>query len=273
MGPQGPQGPAGRGVVVRSTITLPPGEPARVIDVGDPSVAVLDFEIPAGATGATGATGPQGAAATIAVGTVTTGAPGSAVVVTNSGTPGAAVFDFTIPAGATGAAGEAGATGPQGPQGPAGATGATGPQGPAGPAVALNVNTAVNTASQTPAAANAALTFATTQTAVGTAITHTAGSGDFILTQAGTYEISYHTTVTNAAGITPPTLVGMHLASGGTAIPGTESTVTIAAAGNIATLTGTTTVQVTAPPVTITLRADNTNGTFSNTSMTIRKLD
>lgn len=49
-----------------------------------------------------GATGPQGDAATIAVGTVTTGAAGSSVVVTNVGTSGAAVFDFTIPKGDTG---------------------------------------------------------------------------------------------------------------------------------------------------------------------------
>lgn len=49
--------------------------------------------------------GPQGipgAAATIAVGTVTTGAPGSAADVENVGSSSAAVLDFTIPAGETG---------------------------------------------------------------------------------------------------------------------------------------------------------------------------
>jgi collagen type VII alpha len=64
-----------------------------------------------GETGATGAqgiqgikgdTGNTGAAATIAVGTVTTGAAGTSAVITNSGTSGAAVFDFTIPQGAAG---------------------------------------------------------------------------------------------------------------------------------------------------------------------------
>ena len=49
-----------------------------------------------------GATGPQGDAATIAVGTVSTGAAGSSVIVTNVGTSGSAVFDFTIPRGDTG---------------------------------------------------------------------------------------------------------------------------------------------------------------------------
>ena len=57
---------------------------------------------------ATGTTGPQGDAASIAVGTVTTGAAGSSVSVTNSGTSGAAVLDFTIPRGDTGATGGAG---------------------------------------------------------------------------------------------------------------------------------------------------------------------
>jgi hypothetical protein len=43
--------------------------------------------------------GPQGSSGTVAVGTVTTGASGSAAEVTNSGTPSAAVFNFTIPKG------------------------------------------------------------------------------------------------------------------------------------------------------------------------------
>lgn len=86
--------------------------------------------------------GASGAAATIAVGTVTTGAAGSQAAVNNSGTSAAAVFNFTIPKGDTGATGETGATGAQGPkgdtgdmgpQGPKGDTGDTGPQGPQGP--------------------------------------------------------------------------------------------------------------------------------------------
>ena len=73
------------------------------------------------------AVGPAGQAATIAVGTVTTGAAGSSATVVNAGTSSAAVFNFGIPRGATGATG---ATGPQGP------TGATGPQGVAGGSMA-----------------------------------------------------------------------------------------------------------------------------------------
>lgn len=68
-------------------------------------------------------------AATVDVGTVTTGAAGSSASVTNSGTNQQAVLNFVIPrgdtgaVGATGATGDTGDTGPQGDTGPAGATG------------------------------------------------------------------------------------------------------------------------------------------------------
>ena len=58
-----------------------------------------------GDQGPTGDTGPQGApglAATIQVGTTSTGNPGTDAQVTNSGTSGAAVFNFVIPRGADG---------------------------------------------------------------------------------------------------------------------------------------------------------------------------
>lgn len=44
----------------------------------------------------------NGSSATITIGTVTTGEPGTEVKVTNTGTPGAAVLNFTIPRGLTG---------------------------------------------------------------------------------------------------------------------------------------------------------------------------
>jgi hypothetical protein len=64
-----------------------------------------------GAQGDDGINGTNGAAATIAVGTVTTGAPGSSVAIVNGGSSSAAVFNFTIPRGDTGATGAAGAAG------------------------------------------------------------------------------------------------------------------------------------------------------------------
>lgn len=58
-----------------------------------------------GDKGDKGATGAPGAAATIRIGNVVTGAPGTNVVVTNSGTSSAAILNFQIPRGTPGADG------------------------------------------------------------------------------------------------------------------------------------------------------------------------
>lgn len=73
-----------------------------------------------GDTGNTGAKGDPGTAATLSIGTVTTGAPGTNASVTEGGTPQARTFDLTIPRGATGT------TGAKGDKGDKGDTGATG---------------------------------------------------------------------------------------------------------------------------------------------------
>ena len=58
--------------------------------------------------GYTGSAGGGGVAATISIGTVAAGAPGSTPIVTNSGTSNAATLNFTIPTGYSGSAGPAG---------------------------------------------------------------------------------------------------------------------------------------------------------------------
>ncbi len=65
----------------------------------------------AGGAGPSGPIGVSGAVATITIGTVTTGAAGTQVVVTNAGTSSAAVLNFTIPQGAAGSGGGSGASG------------------------------------------------------------------------------------------------------------------------------------------------------------------
>lgn len=64
-----------------------------------------------GPAGAKGENGADGKAATVKVGTVTTGVPGSEASVNNSGTQSDAVLDFTIPRGADGAPGSDGEDG------------------------------------------------------------------------------------------------------------------------------------------------------------------
>ena len=59
-GPTGPTGPAGATITVGTTTTTEPGTNASVTNVGTPSNAILDFNIPAGATGPIGPQGIQG---------------------------------------------------------------------------------------------------------------------------------------------------------------------------------------------------------------------
>jgi hypothetical protein len=73
-----------------------------------------------GTNGTNGTDGANGAAASVSIGSTSTGASGSNAAVTNTGTSSAAQLNFTIPRGATGA------TGPAGPTGAAGAAGAAG---------------------------------------------------------------------------------------------------------------------------------------------------
>ena len=100
IGPTGPAGPSN--TLSIGTVTAGGIGVASATITGTSPNQTLNLVMPTGATGATGATGNTGAAATIAVGSVATGAEGSSVTITNSGTSGAAVFDFSIPKGDTG---------------------------------------------------------------------------------------------------------------------------------------------------------------------------
>ena len=160
QGPQGPQGIQGvqgpQGEKGATGATGPQGPTGPTGEQGPQGVkGDTGAQGPQGIQGIPGEKGDEGIAATIEVGTVTTGAAGSKASVTNAGTKNAAKFNFVIPQGAkgdkgdpgeTGATGETGDTGPQGPkgatgpqgpqgiQGVQGEQGATGPEGPQGPA-------------------------------------------------------------------------------------------------------------------------------------------
>jgi len=77
-------------------------------------VALADLEGPAGDDGTDGVDGDDGAAATISLGTVSTGAPGSSVIITEGGTANARIFNFTIPRGDAGTNGTNGIDGDDG---------------------------------------------------------------------------------------------------------------------------------------------------------------
>lgn len=129
-GPQGEQGPKGdtgekgdtgaQGVSVTSVEKVA----SSAADGGKNTFRItlsngqsFDFDYYNGSKGSDGYVGADGKAATIEIGTVTTGAAGSAASVTNAGTANAAKLNFTIPRGATGADGQPGAPGAPGSDG------------------------------------------------------------------------------------------------------------------------------------------------------------
>jgi hypothetical protein len=104
-------------VAVGTVTTGAPGTAADVDNSGTATAAVLDFLIPRGDPGAAGdpgTPGDPGPANSLSVGTVTTGAAGSATAAAVTGTPPAQVLDLTIPRGDTGAAGTPGTPGTAG---------------------------------------------------------------------------------------------------------------------------------------------------------------
>jgi len=96
-------------IAVGTVATGLPGTNAIITNSGTSSAAVFDFTIPRGDKGEQGIQGIPGSAATISVGSTTTGAAGTSASVTNSGTSSAAVLDFVIPQGVKGDTGATGA--------------------------------------------------------------------------------------------------------------------------------------------------------------------
>lgn len=239
---------------------------------------------PVGATGPEGAEGPAGPVGPVGP----TGAAGPAGVEGAIGPMGPT--GATGPMGPAGVAGPVGATGPVGPTGmagptgaegaigPTGPTGATGPMGPAGatgpigPARELNALTAFNDSVQTPGAADEELVFNINPVSVGTAITHTLGTGIFTMTENGNYMVTYNTVVSNTNPSTPSFLAGVNLASNGITIPGTTAVATVNT-GDTEALSGTSIIHVTNAPLNISLVTSRPDGAYSNTSVTIQKLD
>jgi hypothetical protein len=126
IGPVGPVGPIGavgpaNELSIGVVSTGAPGSAAAATITGTPPAQVLNLAIPAGIQGPVGAVGPAGPANSLAIGSVTTGAPGSAADATITGVPPNQTLSLTIPQGAQGI---------QGIQGPPGASGSGAPANP-----------------------------------------------------------------------------------------------------------------------------------------------
>lgn len=129
-GPEGPQGEQGETGPYFTPSVSANGELSWTNNGGLVNPPNVNIQGPKGDTGVTGPQGEKGdpgEAATIQIGTVTSG---DAPSVTNSGTLQNAIFDFVLqqgPQGPQGIQGQQGPTGPQGSQGEQGRQGETGP--------------------------------------------------------------------------------------------------------------------------------------------------
>ena len=193
-----------------------------------------------GPTGPTGETGPTGAAATITIGSVTTGDPGTEASVTNSGTSEDAVFDFVIPRGEPGGGG------------------------------APEVLATVDTTPQ-PTSANGALIFNETPLVSGTAITHTAGSPDVQINQPGIYQAFFTGTVLIDAGTTIPSTLTVQLTLNGVPITGAVARHTFTASNEEVTLSMNAPFPVTGAG-TLEVVTSDAGYTFEDASLTVVRL-
>ena len=286
-------------VQIGTTTTSAPGTNASVTNTGTENNAVLNFVIPAGATGANGAdgaTGADGTAATVQVGTTTTGAPGTDASVTNTGTESNAVLNFVIPAGATGATGADGATGANGTAAtvqvgstttgapgtnasvtntgtesnavlnfviPAGATGASAAE--SRPSVL-----AVQDTTEQALTENTPVSFAVNLLQSGTDLTHAAGSNQITVETPGIYQAAFTAEVSPTGTATLPLTISLSLEQGTTILETSSTTMTTAEQSN--TLAWNIPFTVTAAPEVLQILSDGTDVILNRATLTINKI-
>ena len=251
-GPAGPMGPPGRPGPAGATGNTGPMGPAGPAGATGPvgPTGSAGPSGPQGITGATGATGPAGATGA----TGTAGEPGATGATGNTGATG--------PTGVTGATGATGATGPTGSTGPTGATGSTGSTGPTGPtgsAAPAEFLTAYSTPPH-PGNDGTALIFDRNGAASGDAVSHDIDSSDVIVHETGSYQVSFHCTISPAAGGTFPRAILLSLRLQGTDVPGAAAQHIFQSAAQTETVSFTQIVAVDTVPAALT--AVGTGGAF-----------
>ena len=252
-GATGAAGVAGTAATVQvgTTTTGTPGTNASVTNTGTESNAVLNFVIPAGATGATGATaangadgatGADGTAATIQVGSTTTGAPGTNASVTNAGTESNAVLNFVIPAGATGAS-----------------------AAESRPSVL-----AVQDTTEQALTENTPVFFAVNLLQSGTDLTHAAGSNQITVETPGIYQAAFTAEVSPTGTATLPLTISLSLEQGTTILETSSTTMTTAEQSN--TLAWNIPFTVTTAPEVLQILSDGTDVILNRATLTINKI-
>ena len=240
-GPAGPQGPQGeRGFTGATGPQGPQGETGPQGERG--FTGATGPQGPQGETGPQGPqgeTGPQGEAATITVGAVTTGEPGTNVVITNSGTSQDAVLNFTIPRGAAGGTVQSLAIVDTDPK------------------IISGVGEIKFTASP----------YVNSQS-----FDYTPGTTEISIVNNGVYQAFFHCTVVASSGSTIPTSITIELRSDGTLIPGSPSRHIFRSTGESASVTLSTSILVTDAPIRLTVYLEGDEVVITDCSLTIIRL-
>ena len=189
-----------------------------------------------------GSTGPSGTAATVQVGTVTTGEPGSEAAVTNSGSQQNAVLNFTIPRGDTGAG--------------------------SGPVTLLS---AYSTPPQS-GTSGTALIFDRTGLSYGSAISHADNSAAFTINMPGVYAVSFQGVFAPASGVNFPLSITVALQQGGVNVPGGGVLHTFHTSPDAAVIPISVPVEVASAPSTLQLVGTGGSFTYSGITMTVYRL-
>lgn len=185
--------------------------------------------------------GPPGAAATVTIGTVTTGAPGTPAEVTNSGTPQNAVLNFTIP------------------------------QGLPGASQPVSLVSSYSTPPQ-PGSSGTPITFDRTSLSLGSDISHTPGSDTFTITQPGVYSVEFHGVITPAGTNTFPVNITTSLEENGSVVPGASVPFTFQDATQSSEASFTVPISVTDVPTTLQIVPFGGNYQADAVSMTVTRL-
>ena len=228
IGPEGPTGPTGAAGAAGAT-----GATGATGEAGPTG--------PTGETGAEGAAGPTGPAATVNVGSVTTGDPGTEASVINSGTDTDAIFDFVIPRGEPGGGGT--------------------------PDVLATVD-----ATAQPTNAGSALIFNDTPLVSGNSITHTAGTSNVEINQPGIYQATFHGTASVNTGTSIPATLTVRLNVNGSPVTGATATKTFTSSGEVTNLSFSVPFQVTAVPTTIEVVSDDAGFEMTDIALNVFRL-
>lgn len=190
----------------------------------------------------TGATGADGVAATVRVGSTTTGEPGTDALVVNSGTSRDAVFEFTIPRGDT---------------------------------TCCCPSPDILSAYSTPPQAvtnGGTLIFDRNSVVFGNAISHAINSDDFEINEPGIYCASFKGSVASLTGSCFPQSLLLYLTQDGDTVAGSELQHTFARANELISLAFTIPVVIYDAPSTINVTVLGGNFVYSNIALTIYRI-